>query len=99
MRKHSINNNASALINYSAYFTSCYESAYVKYVNIRKHNTNNNASVLIKHNVYFTWKYESTNIIYINTSKYNVKSNASIQKEKGNNVKKNHEDAYNDINF
>ncbi len=54
MRKHSINNNASALINYSAYFTSCYESAYVKYVNIRKHNTNNNASVLIKHNVYFT---------------------------------------------
>ncbi len=54
MKKHNTNNNASALINYSAYFTSCYESARVKYVNMRKHNINNNASALIKHNAYFT---------------------------------------------
>ncbi len=31
-------------------------------------------------------------------SKHNVKSNASIQEKKSNNVKKNHEDAYNNIN-
>ncbi len=54
MRKHSTNNDASVLINYNAYFTSCYESARVKYINIRKHNINNDASALIKHSVYFT---------------------------------------------
>ncbi len=53
MKKHSINNNASVLINYSAYFTLCYESARVKYINMKKHNTNNNASVLIKYSAYF----------------------------------------------
>ncbi len=52
MRKHSINNDASVLINYSAYFTSCYESAHVKYINMRKYNTNNDASALIKHSAY-----------------------------------------------
>ncbi len=54
MKEHNTNNDASVLINYSAYFTSCYESARVKYINIRKHNTNNNASALIKYNAYFT---------------------------------------------
>ncbi len=54
MRKHSTDNDASALINYSAYFTSCYESARAKYVNIRKHNINNDASALIEHSAYFT---------------------------------------------
>ncbi len=53
MKEHNINNNTSALINYSAYFTSCYESARVKYINMKKHNTNNDASALIKHNAYF----------------------------------------------
>ncbi len=53
MKKHNTNNNASALINYSAYFISCYESVYVKYINIKKHNINNNTSALIKHNAYF----------------------------------------------
>ncbi len=53
MRKHSTNNNASALINYSAYVTSCYKSAHAKYVNMKKHSINNNASALIKHNAYF----------------------------------------------
>ncbi len=52
MRKHNTNSDASALINYNAYFTSCYESARAKYINIRKYNTNNNASVLIKHSAY-----------------------------------------------
>ncbi len=54
MKKHSTNNNTSALINYSAYFISCYESARVKYINIRKHNTNNNTNALIEYNAYFT---------------------------------------------
>ncbi len=98
MRKHSINNNASALINYSAYFTSCCESARVKYINMRKHNTDSDTSALIKHNAYFTWKCESTNVAYVNTSKHNAESNASAQEERNNNVKKNHEGAYNDIN-
>ncbi len=52
MRKHNINNDASALINHSAYFTSCYESARVKYINMRKHNINNDASALIEHSAY-----------------------------------------------
>ncbi len=52
MRKHSTNNNASALINYSVYFTSCYESARVKYINMKEHSTNSNASALIKHSAY-----------------------------------------------
>ncbi len=52
MKKHNTDINASALINYSAYFTSCYESARAKYVNIRKHNINSNASALIKHSAY-----------------------------------------------
>ncbi len=98
MRKHNTNNNASALINHSAYFTSCCESARVKYINIRKHNTNNNASALIEHSVYSAWECESTDVACINTSEHNVKSNASAQEERNNNVKKNHEDAYNDIN-
>ncbi len=54
MKKRNTNNNASALINYSAYFTSCCESARVKYINMKKYNINNDASVLIKHNAYFT---------------------------------------------
>ena len=54
MKKHNTNNNASALINYSAYFTSCYESARVKYINMRKHSINNDASALIEHSAYFT---------------------------------------------
>ncbi len=53
MKEHNTNNDASALINYSAYFTSCCESGRVKYINIRKHNINNNASALIKHSAYF----------------------------------------------
>ena len=53
IRKHSINNDASVLINHSAYFTSCCESARVKYINMRKHNINNDASTLIKHSAYF----------------------------------------------
>jgi len=52
MRKHSTNNDASALINYSAYFASCYENARVKYTNMRKHSTDSDASVLIKHSAY-----------------------------------------------
>ncbi len=54
MKEHNTDNNASALINYSVYFTSCCESARVKYINIRKHNINSNVSVLIKHSAYFT---------------------------------------------
>ncbi len=98
MRKHSINNDASVLINHSAYFTSCYESAHAKYINIRKHSTDNNASALINYSAYFTSCYESARVKYINMSEHNVKSNASIQEKRSNNVKKNHEDAYNNIN-
>ncbi len=53
MKKHNTNNNASVLINHNAYFTSCYESARVKYINMRKNNTNNDTSALIKHDAYF----------------------------------------------
>ncbi len=99
MRKHNINNDASVLINHSEYFTSCCESARVKYINMKEHNTNNNASALIEHNAYFAWKCESINIACVNTSEHNVKNNASVQEKRNNSVKKNHEDAYNDINF
>jgi len=54
MKEHSTNNDASALINYSAYFTSCYENARAKYTNMREHSTNNDASALIEHSAYFT---------------------------------------------
>jgi len=53
MRKHNTDNDASVLINHSAYFTSCYESARAKYINMRKHNINNDASALIEHSAYF----------------------------------------------
>ncbi len=66
---------------------------------MRKHSINNDASALIEHSAYSAWKYESINIAYVNTSKHNAESNASVQEKRSNNVKKNHEDAYNDINF
>ncbi len=99
MRKHSTDSDASALINYSAYFTSCYESARVKYANMRKYSTDSDASALIKHSAYSAWKSENTDVAYVNTSEHSAESNASAQEKRSNNVKKNHEGAYNDINF
>ncbi len=99
MRKHSTDNDASALINHNAYFTSCYESARVKYANIRKHSTDSDANALIEHSAYSAWKSESTDVACVNTSEHSAESNASAQEERSNNVKKNHEGAYNDINF
>ncbi len=99
MKEHNTDNDASVLINHSAYFTSCCESARVKYVNMREHNTDSDANALIEHSAYFTWECENINVACVNTSKHKAESNASVQEERSNNVKKNHEGAYNDINF